>query len=742
MGWFFLFFLISGFCSILYELIWLRLAMAAFGVTTALVSIVLSVFMAGLGLGSWGSGQLIRRLGDRISGLRTYALLELLIGVSALAVPSELHWGRLLLQQVVPGTSFGYYLASGLWVALTLIPWCACMGATIPVGMLAIQRIRSQARRSFSFLYLANVSGAVLGALIPPLLIELLGFRGTLKAGAVCNGMLTLGALTLSMAIGRDIGLVGTSGETATPAERPRFRGPLVLLFLTGLTSMGMEVVWIRQFTPYLGTVVYVFALILAIYLAMTSFGSALYRRWSLKNEYESWIPWALLGLTALLSLFTASPQAPLPSWIRVLIGIGPFTAVLGFVTPMLVDRWSGGDPERGGTAYAVNVVGCILGPLLAGFLLLPYMSERWALCVLALPWLVLAVWPEWGFSADGKHRVAQRPAFAPYAVAAAVVVLVATSRGFEDGFVQPVVLRDNTATVIATGDGMRKRLLVNGIGITYLTPVTKMMAHLPMAFLDHPPRQTLVVCFGMGTTYRSLLSWGVPATAVELVPSVPVLFGYYHADGPELLRSPLSHVVIDDGRRYLERTQGRYDVVTLDPPPPVKAAASSLLYSREFYAAVRARLAPGGILQQWLPEGDPTVQSAVMRALQGSFAHVRVFSSVEHWGFHFLASDDPVRDHTAAELVQRMPLSARVDLMEWGPEAAPEAQFERVLRGKINPEDMIGGLRDVPVMQDDRPVNEYYLLRRELRHESWEGEPWRATQAELTHRDRAAGSN
>jgi spermidine synthase len=718
MGWFFLFFLISGFCSILYELVWLRLAMAAFGVTTALVSIVLSVFMAGLGLGSWGSGNMMRRFGDRIPALRIYAALELLIGISALVVPLELRWGRELLQTVVPGSSFSYYVASGLWVAVTLIPWCACMGATIPVGMQAIQRIRNQARRAFSFLYMANVSGAVLGALIPPLLIELLGFHGTLKVGAACNGMLALGALILSVAVGRETELAETSSETAPHAERAVARGPLVLLFLTGLTSMGMEVVWIRQFTPYLGTVVYVFATILAIYLAMTSFGSAVYRRWSLRNEYESWIPWGLLGLAALLSLFTASPQAPLKSYMRVLIGIGPFTAVLGFVTPMLVDRWSGGDPERGGTAYAVNVVGCILGPLVAGFLLLPYISERWALCLLALPWLILAVWPEWGFSAEGARRMARRPAFVPYAVAAAVVVLVATSRGFEDGFAQRIVLRDNTATVIATGDGMQKRLLVNGVGITLLTPITKMMAHLPLAFLDHPPQQTLVICFGMGTTYRSLLSWGIPATAVELVPSVPALFGYYHADGPELLRSPLSHVVIDDGRRYLERTQEQYDVITLDPPPPVKAAGSSLLYSREFYTAVRQRLAAGGILQQWLPEGDSMVISAVMRALLESFPHVRVFSSVDHWGFHFLASDHPVADRTAEELVQRMPTSARVDLMEWGPKATPVAQFEEVLRSEILPETLLHENREAPALADDRPVNEYYVLRQRRSYE------------------------
>src|SRR5580700_3548127 len=102
MGWYFLLFVGSGFCSILYELIWLRLAMAQFGVTTALVSMVLSMFMAGLGLGSWASGRLIRRLGSgsRLSPLRVYALLELFIACSAVAVPLELRWGRRLLEQL------------------------------------------------------------------------------------------------------------------------------------------------------------------------------------------------------------------------------------------------------------------------------------------------------------------------------------------------------------------------------------------------------------------------------------------------------------------------------------------------------------------------------------------------------------------------------------------------------------------------------------------------------------------
>ena len=108
-------------------------------------------------------------------------------------------------------------------------------------------------------------------------------------------------------------------------------------------------------------------------------------------------------------------------------------------------------------------------------------------------------------------------------------------------------------------------------------------------------------------------------------------------------MKSPLSHVVIDDGRRYLERTSEQYDVITIDPPPPVKAAGTSLLYSKEFYSIIRRRLAPGGILQQWLPYGDAVVKAAVARALQESFPYVRLFRALDGQGFHFLASEQPI---------------------------------------------------------------------------------------------------
>jgi len=719
MVWFFTFFLVSGFCSILYEIVWLRLAMAQFGVTSALASIVISVFMAGLGLGSWGSGRLIRKyeMRVRVPALRLYALAELLIGMSALLVPYQLLWGRKLLEWIGASSSWAYYLGSGTWIALTLVPWCACMGATIPVAMLAIRRRDPErSQRSFSYLYLSNVLGAVIGATFPLLLIELYGFRDTLKIGAACNGLLALSAMLLSLGRTEPSGPVRTEPATKGVASRASSQGnrPLALLFVTGLTSIGMEVVWIRQFTPYLGTVVYAFASILATYLVSTFIGLQIYRLWSRRNRREGNLIWVLLGLFALLPLLAANPGIHISRLLRLIVGIAPFSGVLGFLTPLLVDRWSVGDPARAGKAYAVNVLGCILGPLLSGFLLLPLISERWVLFVFSLPWLLMAFRPA---GPSGKRLGWQ--AGISYAVVLSALALVFTQKSYEDQFGHGEVLRDNTATIVAMGEGRNKHLWVNGVGITGLTPITKFMAHLPLSFLDHPPKNALVVCFGMGTTYRSLMSWDIPVTAVELVPSVPRVFGYFHADGPALLRSPLSHVVIDDGRRYLERTYEQYDVITIDPPPPVQAAGSSLLYSKEFYAIIRRRLRPGGILQQWLPGGDPVVRASVARALKESFPYVRVFHSVEGWGYHFLASESPLPNPTAAELAQRLPAKAATDFLEWGPDTTPEGQFADVLKREISLDDLIQQAPTASALRDDRPVNEYYLTRRRggIRH-------------------------
>jgi len=714
MSWFAIFFFLSGLCSIVYELVWLRLAMAKFGVTTALVSIVLSVFMAGLGAGSWMAGRATRRYGEGIQfpALRLYGVIELLIGMSALIVPLELAWGSHLLEHTAGQASISsgiFYLLSGAWLALTLIPWCACMGATIPLAMFAIRRSRHHdAERSFSFLYLANVIGAVAGACIAPALVELYGFHGTLRTGAMLNGLIAVSALALSFVSAERVSataIPATAGNAAIRIDSGNTA--LLLLFTTGLTTMGSELIWIRLYTFFIGPLVYSFAEILATYLAATFLGSTCYRVWSRRSrEGESRLLWVSLAALGLLPLLTADGRLHMLPLLRVVVGIAPFAAVVGFLSPMLVDRWSGGDPDRAGRAYAVNVLGCIAGPLVAGFLLLPWFGEHVSMLILVLPWFGMAI-----AGASRKQSGLRMASSAALLIAA--ITLFYFTRDYEFFYPGGIVRRDSTATVIAAGTGMDKVLVVNGIGMTALSPITKMMAHFTLAHLAQPPRNALIICFGMGTTFRSAMAWGIPVTAVELVSSVPRMFTYYHPDGGPLLASPRAHVVIDDGRRFLDRSAEKFDAIIIDPPPPVNAAGSSLLYSREFYELAKQHLAAGGILQQWLYDGDDADHAAVTRALLDVFPYVRVYRSM--WGgpsYHFLASMAPIPQRDAGQLLARMPQQAVADMMEWGPAKTPEGQFDLLLSREVTPQSLIAPAPRTPALQDDRPINEYNQLR------------------------------
>ena len=714
--WFFIFFLVSGFCSLVYEIVWLRLSMASFGVTTPIVSMVLSIFMGGLALGSWAAGRLAVRLGDREASvpLRWYAAAELIIGASGIVVPPALRLGHAVLAR--PGGSIAWgsashHLASGAWIALVLLPFATAMGATFPLAMAAIKKLEGAgSNRTFSYLYLANVLGATAGTVVAALfLIELLGFQGTLWLAAVMNVSLATAVIVLSRST--------AGGAPSPPPQRAEALDPawdafpasaattLGLLFLTGLTSMALEVVWVRLLTPYLGTVVYAFAMILTVYLLATFLGSAAYR----SGGFRAASVWTGTGCFALLALVAADSRlgetgVGLASFVRVVLAVGPFSAAVGFLTPLLVDRWSSGAPDRAGTAYAVNVVGCIIGPLLASFVLLPSIGERWTSLALAVPLFVA------GVAATLARRGARSPIVASAAIA---VILLSATRDFESTYPHAVVRRDATATVIAAGTGMDKQLLVNGYGMTILTTVTKTIAHLPLAYLPDPPHKVLVVCFGMGTSFRSALTWGVEATTVELIPSVPGLFGYFHADAASVLARPEGHVVVDDGRRFLERTADTYDVILVDPPPPVEAAGSSLLYSREFYEAAHRRLRPGGILQQWFPGADKRVDSGVVRAILAAFPHVRVFRGFQGWGLHLLASDRPLPPMTGDALAAKLPADAAADLVEWEPNETPKSIFDAIVGGELPPAVVIALDPTAPALTDDRPLNEYYLLHR-----------------------------
>lgn len=729
--WYFAFFVVSGFCGLVYEIVWLRLAMASFGVTTALASIVISMFMAGLGLGSWGAGLLTRRVlaSNGARTLRLYAIAELCVGISSIAVPFEFKLGRHLLLHIgsfAAWQSWLYYLLAGIWVAVCLVPWCTCMGSTFPLLMAVIRQMaRPSSERSFSYLYVANVFGALLGTLAAAfVLIEMFGFRGTLYVAGTLNALLALSAFAMSRT---RVPAAPLLKLVPAVAPKPRLYGLspnaiLIFLFTTGFVSMGMEVVWIREFTPYLGPFVYAFARILVVYLLATLLGSHRYRKTAASlPPGRSASAWSYLALFAVLPVIAADPLLPVGQAAGLRLGmIALFCAVAGFLTPLLVDAWSSGDPDRAGTAYAVNVVGSIIGPLVAGFWLLPWLGERKSVLALSLPLFAIAALAALRKPTESDQPQSIRKTRLTFVLAAvAAILLFSVSHDYETKYAVKEVRRDYAATVIATGTGLDRQLMVNGVNMTVLSPDNKYMVALPLAFLGRPAHNGLIICFGMGTGFRSMLSWGIPTTAVDLIPSVPKLFGYFHPDAPRLMSSPLARLVVDDGRRFLDGSTQTYDIIVIDPPPPPQSPGTSLLYSREFYSVIRQHLSKGGILEEWFfdDKGDPAIKASTAKSLTLSFPYVRAFPAVSGQGIYFLASMDPIPSTPAPVLASRMPPAAVSDFVEWGPTKTASDQFDYVLSHELNVDQLIAQAPQVPALKDDAPINEYFLLRRWLHY-------------------------
>jgi len=703
-------FLLSGFCGLLYQVVWLRLAFAKFGVITPVISVVLSVFMLGLSLGSVIAGKWARPLSVRFkkSPIFLYGIIEILIGISAFIVPFSFDFFSRSLLGMGEMSSVGYLFNSAILIMLGILPWCIFMGMTFPLGIAFLETESPNDQKGFSFLYLANVIGAMLGTAMTALVfVETLGFHKTLYVAAIANFF--IGAMSFALAA-----KCGNKPLSPQPLSRVSQSAPgfssiskklaYGLLFTTGFCSMAMEVAWTRAFTPVTSTTIYAFAFLLTTYLLATWVGSYFYRKHLSQNKI-----WPLgkvlngLALSSLLPLLVNDPIVQ-PTVFHLFIGLFPICALLGYLTPQLIDAYSAGSSERTGAAYAVNVLGCIIGPLFSGYLLLSLLGVKWSLLILALPYFVFA------FS-QGRQNFSGK-----FAVASiALIVLAIFSRSYEDRAAGSGdwLKRDYTATVIAKGEGMNKELLVNGYGMTVLTPITKVMAHYPLSSLKEKPDTALVICFGMGTTFRSLVSWGVDTTAVELVPSVKEMFGYYHADAAEVVGKPNAHIVVDDGRRFLARTGKRFDLITIDPPPPVEAAGSSLLYTREFYDLIKSRLKPGGILMHWFPGGEQKILYSISRSIFDKFKYVKVYQSIENVGFHFFASDVEFPEETAPTLIARMPETARKDLMEWFPGQTIESIFQQILAHRVPEEIALGTEITVPLISDDRPYNEYFLGRR-----------------------------
>jgi len=187
--------------------------------------------------------------------------------------------------------------------------------------------------------------------------------------------------------------------------------------------------------------------------------------------------------------------------------------------------------------------------------------------------------------------------------------------------------------------------LLVNSIFISGMDINTKLMGHLPC--LLHPdPRSALVICFGQGTSFRSLAAHGIEVQGVELVPEEIETFPLFYENAPKFLRDSRYQIEINDGRNHLLLTRKKYDVITVDPSPPIYSSGAVNLYTPEFYRLCRERLSPRGVLCMWffLPSCRTAEFQMLLKSFMTVFPDATIWKSPTAYGVFGIGTKEKLR--------------------------------------------------------------------------------------------------
>lgn len=660
--------LLSGTSALLFQTLWLRLSGLAFGNSIWAAALILSSFMAGLALG--GALAATSTLG-RLRPLRFYAGLEMIVAISGctlvFALPLLGEWLRPVFQALWSHQPLLNFLRFALSFALLLVPTTA-MGLTLPVLLEEPSLGTPEFGRNLGLLYGANTVGAMCGALLGEFyLLEACGLFGA----AIAAALICCGAAIIALLLAR-----------ATPFAPGTIPGcfnlklslgtsvPWRLLIASGGTGalfLALEVIWFRFLRFYVASTSGAFAIMLAVVLAGIGLGSLL----------SSAIPERLLPrrqLLPLLLLLTASatllsyllfpvPVNPptLPAldrsfWLQSgrlsLALILPVAMLSGALLPAIVSAVQAELPGRmnsAGLSIFFNTIGAALGPLIAGFVLLPRFGFQASLLLCAVGYAGLACLTSnkasWSFRRPlGFSFVCLGAAFllllALFPYGRAGVHFANARRPYEvDGstLLKRIEGPADTYQLLRRnlyGQPYYYRLVTNSYSMSGTHPRSqrymRMFAYLPLA-LRPESEDALLVGYGVGVT-ADALTHSRHLRHLDVVDISQEVFNLAESyAGPSYsnpLRDPRVTTMVQDGRFYLQASPKSYDIITGEPPP-LKTAGTVNLYTQQFFALMNGRLKEGGIASFWLPIYQLRIDEtkAILRAFHNVFPHTSVWA-------------------------------------------------------------------------------------------------------------------
>jgi predicted membrane-bound spermidine synthase len=747
-------FFVSGAASLICEVIWFKQLQLLLGSSTLAVSVVVACFFGGLAFGSWVGG----RLADGWQRpLRAYAGLEFLLGLVSAGVALLLSrwpsWGPIFAPWMMPGsaTTLPFIVLVSLVI---LLPPTALMGATLPVLARQLVRQRSQLARRIGLLYGLNTLGAATGcALVGFVLIGLIGVLSSALTASALYFAIALLALALSRRASASVAAAPTPQAAAAPVEAEKGSGVLLAVFaLSGFASIAYEVLWFRILKCFSIPTVYAFSGLLSVYLLGLVLGALICARYLAPRKQHLLTFFAFVQLlTALAALFSLGLLGRGRNLLMLLsrlepelgtqdvmsgsfAGVVPFvllsvlvlllpTTILGIGFPLAAEltvQRLARLGSRVGSLYGLNTLGGVLGAVLTGFVLLPWLGSYWTFAAVvglntSLFFLLLATQPSLR-----RSRSLWRMGVLGAAYILGMFVLLGKDY-LKDGqtrFADAQLLafregRDATFALLQYDfphTGPYQQLVANGTSYANNFPSGRrymgVLGHLP-ALLHPRPRDVCVICIGTGTTVGALtLHPDVERIwAVDIAEDVFRFAPYFVPLNQRFLESPKVKPVVADGRHFLLCTEQQFDVMTFEPPPPQEAGVVNL-YSREFYQLAKKRLAPGGVLCQWMPLdlSHEVLGRMMLKTLQEEFPYVSFWMPTRYEGVA-LASREPLPIDLTLLNTRLGEPTVRADLAAYG-----LGKPEQLLATFLTADDgLTGYVGDVPPVTDDRPRIEYF---------------------------------
>jgi spermidine synthase len=659
-------FFLSGATSLIFEILWTRQFVTVFGNTSYAISVVLCAFMGGLGIGSLLGGRLADRFPQRLlmyggvqAGVALWAMgIPVLLEVILVHLPGL----SLLAPQSLLVPSLTRFVLS---FGVLLVP-CTMMGATLPLlSRFCTDSVDAVGMR-VGMLYGLNTLGAAAGCFAAGFwTIQTLGLSTTNWLAVSINLLIAAFVLAHHLAQSRGAAPAPRQAKgTASPVpegldssepSRKIKRWLLAVAFFAGVAGLCCEILWVR-YMAFFGDEPYVFTMILGTYLLGLGAGSLFYRL--LLSGYAR--PLNVLALVVLIlgwsvpsffgaSTFILSFREP-GTVSRVLqmlvIALAP-TLLMGMTFPLLCSAFTGSVARVGrsvGVLYAFNTVGSIVGSIIPVFVLIPTLGIQQSILVIGLLYMGMA----WALLvASARRRVARRLAWlatcsALVAIAFTVIVpgdlcersLLASSSklGRHNDILFYREGRTGTATVV--------RDKVNGLKSIYINGE----AEVPTRYVDmecfkllgglgpllHPdPEDVVMICFGGGIAAGAAVMYPDVKSleVVDLESSVVEAARLFEQENNDLLDNPKLQVTIDDGRNYILMSNKRWPVIVTDSTHP-KSSDSWVLYTKEFYELLKAHLAEGGVLVQWLPTHGLSVAEykIILRTFQSVFPHTSLW--------------------------------------------------------------------------------------------------------------------